>query len=105
MGFFKKLGRLLSPIPQSNTGRELWIQVRCKRCGETIRARVDLWNELSWSDADSAEIQDSSSPAFTCRKVVMGSGNCYQQIEVLLGFNSNRQLISQRVRGGEFVES
>jgi hypothetical protein len=99
MGFLKKLSSLLSPAPQTNSGREYWIHVRCKRCGEEIRSRVDLWNELSWTDSDSGDRS-----AYTARKVLMGSGKCFQQIEINLAFDSSRRVIGRQVTGGEFVD-
>ena len=47
MGFFQKLSRLFSPSPQKVDDASYWIDVQCSRCGEVIRARVDLRNDLS----------------------------------------------------------
>ena len=88
MGFLKRLTSWFSVSAPADNKREYWINVRCRRCGETVRARVDLWNELSWTD-----LGTESSSAYTCRKVLMGDGTCFQQIEVLLYFDSNRKLI------------
>jgi len=98
MGFFKRLVGWFSVSAPADDKREYWIHVRCRRCGETIRARVDLWNELSWTDPESG-----SSSAYTCRKVLLGGGTCFQQIEVLLFFDSNRKLIDRKATGGEFI--
>ena len=98
MGFFKRLVGWFSVSAPADDKREYWINVRCRRCGETIRARVDLWNELSWTDPESG-----SSSAYTCRKVLLGGGTCFQQIEVLLFFDSNRKLIDRKATGGEFI--
>jgi hypothetical protein len=97
MGFLKRLTSFFTaPAPVDNK-REYWINVRCRRCGETVRARVDLWNELSWTDPETG-----SNSAYTSRKVLMGGGTCFQQIEVLLYFDSNRKLIERKATGGEF---
>ena len=73
--------------------------MKCNRCGEEINNRIDLWNELSWTDPD---LGDKS--AFTSRKVVMGAGKCFQQIEVNLAFDSNRKVIHREISGGTFID-
>jgi hypothetical protein len=34
----------------------------------------------------------------------MGSGRCFQQIEVELTFDANRRLLDKQVQGGTFIE-
>jgi hypothetical protein len=41
---------------------------------------------------------------YTCRKVLMGSGRCFQQIEVELTFNANRGITNTEISGGRFVD-
>jgi hypothetical protein len=72
-------------------------QVKCNRCGEILEGRVDLDNDLS------QEFEDNRNVYFG-RKVIMGSGLCFQQIEVEMKFTSTRALIEQEVKGGTFVE-
>jgi hypothetical protein len=99
MGFLKRITSFFSAPAPVDDKREYWIHVRCNRCGERVRARVDLWNELSWTDPESG-----SNSAYTCRKVLMGSGTCFQQIEVNLYFDSNRKLIERKTTGGKFID-
>ena len=94
MGFFK---RLLSGTASKTEKRYYVFQVKCKRCGEIIEGRVDLDNDLS------LEYEDDQSVYFG-RKVLMGSGHCFQQIEVEMKFTSSRELIEKQVQGGTFVE-
>ncbi len=81
-----------------------WIAVRCNRCGEVIRARINLFNDLStqYGEDDSGEI------TYYCHKQLMGEGmdgkRCFQRIEVELTFDSRRKLINREVSGGTFVE-
>jgi hypothetical protein len=98
MGFFQKLSRLFSPPPQKAEDASYWIDVRCSRCGEVIRARVDLRNDLSIDYNEKGAVS-----GYYCRKVLMGSGHCYQQIEVALSFGPDHRLVSQEIRGGKFV--
>jgi hypothetical protein len=68
--------------------------VRCDRCGETIEGRINLNNDLSLNDEGSYHV----------RKVLMGSGHCFQQIEVQLNFDTAKQLQEKQINGGKFVE-
>ena len=38
------------------------------------------------------------------RKVLIGEGKCFQQIEVELKFDANKQLLEKQIHGGKFVE-
>lgn len=73
-----------------------WLRVRCGRCGEEIRARIDLANELS------AEYEGEVN-GYVCRKVMMGEGRCFQQVEALLRFDQERRLVDHQVKGGDFL--
>ncbi len=72
-------------------------QVKCKRCGEIIEGRVDLDNDLS------IEYEDNHNVYFG-RKVLMGNGRCFQQIEVEMKFTPEKQLTEKEVTGGTFVD-
>jgi hypothetical protein len=95
MSFWKKINSLLSP-PKKADQPAYWVTVRCSRCGEIIRARVNLSNDLS------AEY-DGNRTSYVCRKVLLGESRCFQQIEVVLKFDENRKLLDRTVSGGEFV--
>jgi hypothetical protein len=92
MGFLKKLfgGGAISSSPSDF----YTFNVRCDRCGETIEGKVNLNNDLSLNDEG----------GYLVRKVLMGSGHCYQQIEVTLKFDASRQLQEKQISGGKFVE-
>ncbi len=94
MGFLKKL---FSSSPAQPERRYYVFQVKCNRCGEIIEGRVDLDNDLS------IEFDDNRN-AYFVRRVVIGSGHCFQQIEVEMKFTSSRELIEQEIKGGTFVE-
>jgi hypothetical protein len=96
MNLLEKISRFLSP--RRNTAqRYLPIYVKCKRCGEKISGRVDLWNEISPD-------YDGDTLSYHSRKVLMGSGTCFQKIEIVLRFDANRRLVDQEVAGGEAIE-
>ncbi|HKZ69234.1 MAG TPA: hypothetical protein VJ020_04090 [Anaerolineales bacterium] len=93
MNFIRKLF-----FPSSaNSYRYYPLTVQCQRCGEIIHGRVDMFNELSIEYTGDAN-------TFHCRKVLMGPGRCFQQIEVTLIFNANRKLTDKQIEGGKFVE-
>jgi hypothetical protein len=94
MGFLKKL---FSGEPAKPEKRYYVFQVKCNRCGEVIEGRIDLDNELSLDFEDNQNI-------YFGRKVLMGSGLCFQQIEVEMKFTPARTLIGQQAKGGTFVE-
>jgi hypothetical protein len=98
MSIFKKLARLLTP-PTVQDEWVYWIYVKCNRCGEKIRARVNLRNDLSIeygaSDADTT---------YFCRKTLIGEKSCYQPIEVELTFDHRHKLADKKVIGGQFIE-
>jgi len=94
MGFLKNL---FTNTPSKPEKRYHVFQVKCNRCGEIIEGRIDLDNELS------LEFEGNSNVYFG-RKVLMGSGRCFQQIEVEMKFTPARTLIEQEAKGGTLVE-
>ena len=101
MGFFKRLSSLFAS-PGKPEDSAYWLVVQCNRCGEIIRSRVDLRNELSINYGD--EDGNSGETTYFCRKLIIGDQQCFQQIEVELSFDANRQLIDRKIKGGQFVE-
>lgn len=96
MSFFKKIAQFVSPPADSNV---YWVYTKCNRCGEKLRARVNLSNDLSINYGDK-----QSGDTYYCRKVIMGSGKCFQCIVVGLTFNKNRNLINREIQGGQFID-
>ena len=91
MGFLKKLfgGGMASSSTNFYT-----FNVKCDRCGEIIEGKVNMNNDLSLDDEGGYHV----------RKVLMGSGRCFQQIEVAMKFDASRQLSDKQISGGKFVE-
>jgi hypothetical protein len=99
MSIFDKLRKLIVS-PTTKNDRILYLHVQCGRCGEKMRARVDLWNELS-PEYD----EKSNDPAgFFCRKVLVGERGCYQPIELQLRFDKQHNLVDQRILGGKYID-
>ena len=98
MALLKKLASFFTPEGRRDAYAH-WVYVQCDRCGEKLRTRIDLRNDLSVQyGATDRDI------TYFCRKALMGGGRCFQQIEVELTFDAHRQLVEQRVRGGKFVD-
>jgi hypothetical protein len=99
MSFLQNLAKIFTSGGGSNTP-VFTFSVTCNRCGEVLEGRVNLFNDLS------LDYDEGGSPSYTCRKVLMGSGekHCFQQVEVALTFDTDRKLVSQEITGGKFVE-
>lgn len=94
MSFLKKL----FSVP-STRGVFYSFSVKCKRCGEVIHGQVNMNNEPS------LEIDENGQSHYFCRKVLMGSGHCFERIEVELLFDENRMMQDHKVINGEWIET
>jgi len=96
MNFFKRLASLFSGQPAANS-RYLTVYLLSRRCREPIEGQVDLLNELS--------LADESEYTYYARKVFSTSGRnrCFDQVEIQLWFNQNKQVAHQEVKGGEWL--
>jgi hypothetical protein len=47
---------------------------------------------------------DGEREVYFVRKGLVGSGRCFQQIEVEMKFDGNKNLIEKQISGGQFVE-
>jgi hypothetical protein len=101
MSFFKKLTSLFSSAGAQERDA-FWITVKCNRCGEIIRARVNLFNDLSMQYVDAGAV------SYYCHKTLIGEASgerpCFQRVEVELTFDGNRRLTGREISGGTFVD-
>lgn len=101
MSIFKRISSLFSGSGAQERDA-LWIVVRCNRCGEMIRSRVNLHNDLS------IEYDESGTASYYCRKTLIGEPGgerlCFQRVEVELRFDGSRRLVGREISGGTFVE-
>lgn len=70
-----------------------WIYVRCRRCGEVIKTRLDLSNNLTENDDG----------GYTASKTLVGNKLCFERIEVTLTFDAQRRLLERDITRGEFI--
>jgi hypothetical protein len=100
MSFFKKIGDLFNPPgPRRAPDFATWITVKCNRCGELIRVRIDLRNDLS------IDYGEGSGATYHCHKVLVGEQRCFQKIDVDLTFDARHKLTDRQISGGEFVDN
>jgi len=97
MGILDKLAKYLLTSSDEDENA-YWVYVQCNRCGEQIRSRVNLNNDLS------VEYLGKKDQTYHCRKTIVGRTGCFQRIEVELNFDKNRKMIERQVTGGEFIE-
>ena len=98
MGWLKKLSNLLTPAHR-RAERAYWVFIRCGRCGETLKTRVDLYNDLSIEYGEG-----QGKITYFTRKTLIGSQLCFQPVEVRLTFDAQKKLLDRQIRGGEFIE-
>ncbi len=94
MGFLDSLKSLLSGSGGPDVSG-YWVYVRCRRCGEAIRARINLQNDLSPNDDE----------GYTVTKTLVGDRRCFERIEVTLTFDANRRLVGQEIQRGDFISA
>jgi len=95
MGFLDQLKRLFKPPVRHLEHCEY---VRCDRCGETLTARINLRNDLSLRYGEGREPD-----TYFCRKGIVGSGLCFQKIEIELTYDKDRNLLDKKINGGTFI--
>lgn len=90
MGFFDRLKSLLMGETKP---QHYYIYVRCRRCGEPIKAHLDLLTSLARDDSGN----------YMVRKTLVGNRRCFERVEVTLYFDANREVIDQTISGGDFI--
>jgi hypothetical protein len=100
MNILKKLSKIISSSPSPKTDRALYLYVQCNKCDEKLRARVDVWNELT-PDYDG---KSDNATSYFCRKVLVGEKTCYQPIELRLRFDKNHKLVEKTIIGGKYID-
>lgn len=102
MGFLDSLRKALgggSKRPSSaDDSNGYWVYAKCRRCGEPLKARVNMMNEPSQEEDDT----------WIVRKQLSGSGKnyCFQTVEATLHFDSKKNtLLSAEATGGTLISA
>ena len=99
MNILKSLRKVLSS-PPPRTERAMYLYVQCSKCGEKLRARVDIWNELT----PEYDGKSDDAASYFSRKVLVSEKLCYQPIELRLKFDKTHRLTDKTIMGGKFIE-
>jgi hypothetical protein len=94
MNWLRKLTEMFTAGPRLSGDVGLYYYVRCDRCGEVIRVRINPMNDLSLSD---------DGKRLFAHKVVVGR-RCYSRIEADFEYDTNHKLTSSQASGGTFVD-
>lgn len=89
MNFFK---RLFGGVG-SGGDDGLYLYIRPDRCDEIVRLRINVMNDLSYTD---------DQKGLFAHKVVRGT-KCFTPVEVDLHFNLQRKLVDTQITGGTIV--
>jgi hypothetical protein len=95
MNFLKQLAEFFTARPTpigSDVG--LYYYIKCNRCGEIIKVRINPMNDLSYSDSDNTMF---------VRKVIVGR-KCYNRIDAEFTYNNQRKLLNAEASGGDIVD-
>ena len=97
MSIWKKISGILVSEGDDDK-RAFWVYVRCDRCQEAIRLRVDLYNDLSiqYGEGKDDEV------LFT-RKMIMGNKDCHERMIMELTFDKHRRLKEKSIEHGGFI--
>jgi hypothetical protein len=74
-----------------------WVYAQCRRCGEPLKARINLMNDPSAAD---------DGEGWIVRKGLLGSGanRCFQTVEVTLKLDAKKQnVIEGEAVGGKLI--
>ena len=101
MGLWDKLKEALGGGGGAGGGSSdrdaLYFQVRCDRCGDVVRVRVNTANELQQEFAESDGVE-----GYSLRKTVVDA-KCFRPIEVSMRFDGRRRELSREIEGGGFI--
>jgi hypothetical protein len=94
MGFLKRLTQIFAGAPQLSGDAGLYYYLKCNRCGEVIRVRINPMNDLSQRDGEDG---------YYVRKVIVGQ-RCYNRIEAEFTYDNNRKLQNSDISGGTLAD-
>ena len=88
----------------NGTAPALVIKVRCDRCGEEIRTRVEKAHALQ-EVYDSAHTGDEEPPVsgYLLQKELLGE-KCQELVRLTMRFDTCRRLVKHEITGGHLVE-
>jgi hypothetical protein len=94
MQLLRQLGNMLMGKSFGSDDIGMYYYVRCNRCGEVVRVRINPMNDLS--------AKEDGEGLFT-HKTVVGQ-RCYNRIEADFYYDSKRKLMNSQISGGTLVD-
>ncbi|MCC7446781.1 MAG: hypothetical protein IT324_05155 [Anaerolineae bacterium] len=95
MNFIRQLTGLFSgKSGASGDDVGMYYYVRCNRCKEVIRVRINPMNDLSATD---------NNDGWFVHKTIVGK-RCYNRIEATFNYNKDRKLVDTEITGGTLVD-
>ena len=95
---FKKLaGKIFGKNNAQPSSDGFFLDVRCRECND----KFHLFIHKSWELSQNFE--EDGSVTYFLKKKIYGVG-CPNQIQVEMKFDSDKNLISQQIENGEFIE-
>ena len=93
MGLFDSLKKLFGAGGTAPAGdRGVYYYVRCDRCKEALKFRVDpLW-----------DLGSADGGGYIVTKHIMGQ-KCFKTVEVILTFDDRREESERQIYGGKFI--
>src|SRR5262245_12366114 len=94
MQLLRQLGNILTGKSYATEDVGYYYYVRCNRCGEVIRVRINPMNDLSAND---------DNEGWFTRKVIVGK-RCYNRMEADFNYDNKRKLVDSQISGGTLVD-
>jgi hypothetical protein len=95
---FKKLAEKLFARGSSSQGPDgFFLHVRCSECGEEFKLFVNKQFELIQN------FHEDGGMDYVLKKEIYGVG-CRNHIYVTMQFDGTKNLVSQKIENGEFIE-
>ena len=98
MGLLDALKRALGGGASAGRDDGIYLYVRCDRCGDRVRVRLNPTSELQQEFSESGD----AVRGYFVRKMVVDQ-RCFRPIEVRLQFDAGRRERSREIDGGTFL--
>lgn len=93
---------------RGSVDRGLYRYVRCRRCQDVVRVRINMANEVSEISDEPDDDPDVSRPSNPAARYAITKGvvdsKCFRPMRMTLLFDGRRREIESSVDGGEIVD-
>lgn len=93
------LGRLVAKLfSKESEDRGIYYYIRCTKCGEAIRVRVDRSSDLAQEFDDGGDYPSG----YSASKGIVGK-KCFRVINLTIRFDRRGNEAGRSIEGGEFI--